>query len=858
MKQHRLLDLGLIVTLLSITSPATAADAQGGLVPRHAPITSGMAVVTWSGRPIVLTPGVRRGVGAVRGVVVTPPQHGKVQPKRNGRKFRYAPAKDYVGEDSFTFKMIDSRGVESRTTTVTITIGPGEGDVRYTNGIRFLPPPHLVATKATDNRLFRLGYLDVTLYDGWQGNPVDPSGAKDSTLALQKAIDDAYDYQLAVYFPPGTYTVSDTLRVIRKRARFAEGHGTTLQGSTSDARPVIRLSPRTPGFSDPEKPKPVVWVWTAMEGHERIFGTPASEFGTNAKARWAAMGFCQAISNLIIDCNGTNGNAGAIGLRFGAAQNSKICDVKVIARGAFAGIYDIPSRSSSGAANVEVVGGKYGMFLSQGAGSVIVGATLRDQETAAVHTNHFVPLAMVGVHIEKEQGPAITLRGNWNSSGGTLSLVDARVELRAGGPAFDNRAGRNLYLRNVYVRGAEALALTGKSSVTSHGAWQRIGELVCTDQRTYDDDPPYEYQDHGFESFTVLNGRVGREQIANVAPDAPAPPADLVSRHVWQKRPSFEDPDTAVLTDVCAVDGSDDADDWQVFQQAVDEHRKIFVPKGRFRLSRTLTLRANTILFGTGPTLSRIYSHPSWKPTAEATIIATVDDPEATTYLGSMHLGYQWDTRVHDWFNLLHWRAGRRSMVMGIAQRYGAEGRRWQPKDLRSNPHGLYKVTGSGGGRWYFWGVDQTGPNLHRGYRHLLIDGTHEPLTFYGFNLEKGLGLCRCEIRRSSNVRMFSVKIEGRRPIVWVHDSENIGLFSSGAMREHVDGFEEGKPAPYYWITGQSNNVLLANVCPQRPGPGRGTFTLLEDSALGRTAIAYPEMISVFKRGELDDGAMGK
>ena len=66
------------------------------------------------------------------------------------------------------------------------------------------------------------------------------------------------------------------------------------------------------------------------------------------------MGFMQSVENLTIDCNGQKGNAGAIGLRFAAAQASDIHDVKVIATGAFAGIYDIPSRSSAGAANVEV------------------------------------------------------------------------------------------------------------------------------------------------------------------------------------------------------------------------------------------------------------------------------------------------------------------------------------------------------------------------------------------------------------------------------------------------------------------------------------------------------------------------
>ncbi|MBN1673821.1 MAG: cadherin-like domain-containing protein [Kiritimatiellae bacterium] len=825
---------------------------------KDAPVAQDASFVT-PGRNLVVNVKGRGGEAPLTTEVVSQPAHGRAEVRSKGLgRIKYTPQKGYVGEDRFTFRVVDKNGVASAPATVTMTVTPrGEGD--YSSGVSFKPPPHLATIGATDNRLFKIGILDVTLYNGWDGNPVDPSGVKDSTAALQKALDDGYDYQLAVFFPAGTYTVSDTLRVVRKRSRFATWHCTAVIGSRKNGRPVIRLAANARGFNDPANPKPVVWVWTNREGFNRAFGAPASEFSTNEqKEQSAAMGFLQSVEGLIIDCNGEKGNSGAIGLRFGAAQASSIHDVKVIATGAFAGIYDIPSRSSAGAANIEVEGGRYGLYLNSGASSIVVGATLRNQTEAALFSTQFPPIAVVGFHIVKETGPVLSVQDPaWSTATGTMSLLDGVVELRKGGIAFENPAGKNFYVRNVYVKGASALVKTPRRTLTGHGGWTRVGEYVDVDHRTFPDDPPYEFRDSKFAGFAVLNGKSGKEEPARIEPSPAGPPSDVVSRHVWDKLPSFEDPDCVVLTEVCAANGADEKDDWAAFQKAVDTHEKILVPKGMFRLGRTLTLGARTQLFGVSRATSRIFSHPDWKPTSEAAIVQTVDDARATTVLCNIHLGFQCGVKEHDWWNLLNWRAGRRSICFGVTERDGAEGayERMQ-KSRETNPHSLFKVSGSGGGRWYFWGVDWNGPNQHPGYRHLLIDGTHEPLWLYGCNLEKGLGVTRCEIRNARNVRIFSVKIEGDRPIFKIHDSANVAVFSSGAMRGHCAGYKGYGESAYYWVSGRSEGILFANVNPQTNGRGQDSLTLLEERGGVRVEVRYPEMVAVYKRGELDDGAM--
>ncbi len=109
------------------------------------------------------------------------------------------------------------------------------------------------------------GFVDVT-------RPpfgADPTGAADCTVALQKAIDFARDRQIVCFFPPGTYRVSNTLSCVRQLYRRKNGrvfgafyHPCVIEGSRAGAsRPRLLLSPRSPGFGDPDHPRHVVHFW---------------------------------------------------------------------------------------------------------------------------------------------------------------------------------------------------------------------------------------------------------------------------------------------------------------------------------------------------------------------------------------------------------------------------------------------------------------------------------------------------------------------------------------------------------------------------------------------------------------------
>lgn len=138
----------------------------------------------------------------------------------------------------------------------------------------------------------------------------------------------------------------------------------------------------------------------------------------------------------------------------------------------------------------------------------------------------------------------------------------------------------------------------------------------------------------------------------------------------------------------------------------------------------------------------------------------------------------------------------------------------------------------------------------------MLIKGTHEPLTIYGLNVEATKHAdyacaTNCEIANASNVRIYSVKREGVSPSFIIRDSRNVAIYSSGAMRGPVRKGLGG----YVQIYGRCGGILLANFNIQRAAePPNGEPTLREAlSGCKPVEIPWPDNVSLYKRGEIDD-----
>jgi hypothetical protein len=194
------------------------------------------------------------------------------------------------------------------------------------------------------------GVLDVTSppYNA------DPTGARDSTAALQAAIDAAFNQSLAAFFPPGRYIVNDTLIASQANVHGEHGdggvnivpcrfHSNVLLGSTAALpnRPVIVLRASSPGFQDRDNSKSVVKI-------------------TNPEAENINMN--QAFRGIDIEVG--HNNSGATGLFFHGAQGGATQDVTVRMLSGFAG-FGGGGGAGASHVNVKVIGGMVSQLWEQ-------------------------------------------------------------------------------------------------------------------------------------------------------------------------------------------------------------------------------------------------------------------------------------------------------------------------------------------------------------------------------------------------------------------------------------------------------------------------------------------------------------
>ena len=133
------------------------------------------------------------------------------------------------------------------------------------------PPCRTAATPAPPTALPR-GVVSVTSFGA------DPSGASDSTAALQRALIAARTQNVTLFVPLGCYVVTDTLNATEPRnGRWQPVVVVGQRPPAGKPPPTLRLPPRTAAFGDPHAPHPLLHFTTSKRGSPPPF-SPAPLF----------------------------------------------------------------------------------------------------------------------------------------------------------------------------------------------------------------------------------------------------------------------------------------------------------------------------------------------------------------------------------------------------------------------------------------------------------------------------------------------------------------------------------------------------------------------------------------------------
>jgi hypothetical protein len=387
----------------------------------------------------------------------------------------------------------------------------------FTNSILGLNTFTQIPGIPADNELYKKGFLDVTLLGA------DSTGQKISTSAIQNAVNMARDNDLVCYFPSGIYLVDDTIKCMKpaiwRSNRWEEVRKYCVLVGDSEKRPLIKLVPGAVAYQNASKPIPVFWFWSMC-----FFAGKCSDDcmgNEDPNCNNASINYNQSFRNIDIDLGG---NPGAVAIKHAAAQGASIEDVNINATDAFAGLYNPSGGVSGGVYNVEITGGKYGLYYvwrepflgwnaNQSNFPILAGCVFKNQETSAFHLDLAHPMVVVGFHIIKEGSGSINtlLKGNG------ISLLDGIIETGGGQLISGNTA--NIYMNNVHIRGASSIS--NNWAVTNPGGWTRINEY------SYSTDAGRNILDGNINTSAIQN------KTENLDIDTEVLFQELKSKHIW-------------------------------------------------------------------------------------------------------------------------------------------------------------------------------------------------------------------------------------------------------------------------------------------------------------------------------------
>lgn len=392
-----------------------------------------------------------------------------------------------------------------------------------------LPSCQLVTSRTPINNLVYpadANLVNVRDY-GAKGN-----GFTDDTAAIRQAVRENLTQHRTLFFPAGTYLVSDTIDWKDKDGIF--GAFLTWQGE-SIGKTTIKLKNNAPGFDNPQQPKPIA----------RSGSLGVSDNGAGNRAH----------NNYIFDMTfdvGKN-NPGAIGVDFNASNTGAMENVAIISRDG-KGAVGLDLTREVGPCLIENVTVK-GFDIGIRGGSalynvVLENIRLENQNQVGIENKDLVLAIRKLTSINSV--PAIRNGGDW---AGPIVLIDS--ELRGGSPetvAIENTS--SIFIRNVGVKGYKAAIKNGDRFIDA----SHVEEFVYPETLSL------------FES----SGKSLNLPIEDT--------------------PKFFDNDLSNWANVQEFGAlpDDDLDDSAAIQQAIDSGKTtVYFPFGGYKLDKPVVVRGN-------------------------------------------------------------------------------------------------------------------------------------------------------------------------------------------------------------------------------------------------------------------------
>jgi hypothetical protein len=410
---------------------------------------------------------------------------------------------------------------------------------------------------------------------------VQGDGDADDSVAVQAAIDKLQETrgEGVVFIPEGRYRITRTIylwpgiRIIgygAHRPVFVLGENTPgyqdgiaymffFAGARPHAGTVIRGGVPLLGFHMPPTPPGVVPSGNAV---------PDGNPGT----------FYSAMSN--IDFEIGLGNSGAVAIRFHPAQHSYLSHIDFNIGSGFAGLHEVGNEAE----DLHFHGGQFGIMARKPSPAwqfTLIDSTFDGQRKAAIRENE---AGLTLVHDEFKNVPsAVSVDSHYSDQ---LWIVDTRFE-NISGPAVlisnENSRMTEINFENILCSHTPVFAKFRESGREFH----QVSEV---------------YKVSVFSHGLSLE-YPGAQAAFNTRYEAsPLPSLPPVTPPAIQPLP---DPSSWVNIRTLGVQGDGHSDDTAALQKAIDGHRALYFPSGRYLVRDTLTLRPDTVLIGLHPSTTQ-------------------------------------------------------------------------------------------------------------------------------------------------------------------------------------------------------------------------------------------------------------